>query len=150
MVEIWGVDQQKLKFTVLAYQFGGGSHSEYDRNWLRIVIDVDSKQGKWKSNDPSLLTWELLSIIDWFKAIRSKKNTETRLEFIEPNLAFSILEEQPERLLIRVHFDLESRPPNPSDQIDYYFDFQLNNKGLNTLISRLEREIINFPVRTRL
>ncbi|MET4084265.1 hypothetical protein ABIB40_004241 [Pedobacter sp. UYP30] len=83
-----------------------------DGNWLNIYLKVDSKVGKWQTIDPSLTTWEVQEITDWFEQLSADKEPEFRLiTFTEPNLSFELLNEPTDnKKLIRIKFDLECRP----------------------------------------
>ena len=59
MININCIESQNFKLTVLGYQFPATMFDQYDSNWLRIHIQVDSKLGKLASVDCNLLTWEI-------------------------------------------------------------------------------------------
>jgi hypothetical protein len=121
---------------------------DFDSNWLRIYIEVDSKMGKWKTVDSSLLTWEFEKITNWLKTIQQGERVEEQLEFIEPNLSFSLLKNSAKHAAVRVHFDLESRPKSAVDEEQYYIDFVVNHgQEFDKLIGEFEMELSKFPIR---
>jgi hypothetical protein len=61
-----GIDNQTVEFIITNYQFPDNQDGDWDGNRLNIYLKVDSKVGKWQTIDPSLTTWEVQEIIDWF------------------------------------------------------------------------------------
>jgi hypothetical protein len=148
-MKIFGVDDQSVELKITDYQFPNQSVSDqYDRNWLMICIDVKSKLGHWRTSDPSLLTWEVLELINWLYDISN--NIEVKwnpLEFIEPNLSFILIKGEDDKRCLRIKFDLESRPESAKDDIDYFVDCQLTNEALRQMAQGLKIELKKYPQR---
>ncbi|MGJ8733645.1 MAG: WapI family immunity protein [Cellulophaga sp.] len=63
------------------------------------------------------------------------------MEFIEPNLAFELINTGVDFNTIRIKFDLESKPQNADDEKDYFVDCNFNNSELNKIIEGLKKEL---------
>ncbi len=144
-----GIDNQTVELKITNYQFPDNQDGDWDGNWLNIYLKVDSKVGKWQTIDPSLTTWEVQKIIDWFDQLSADKEPEFRLmTFTEPNLSFELLNEPTENnKLIRIKFDLECRPKSATDDKEYFVDISAEKDELITIKERLNDELTKYPER---
>jgi hypothetical protein len=62
-------DNQTIELKIHNYQFPNSLDREYDDNWLNIYLKVESKVGHWQTIDPSLLTWDITELINWFRSL---------------------------------------------------------------------------------
>ncbi len=144
-----GVDSQTVELKITNYQFPDNQEGDWDGNWLNIYLKVDSKVGKWQTIDPSLTTWEVQEIIDWFDQLSADKEPEFRLmTFTEPNLSFELLNEPTDKnKLIRIKFDLECRPKSATDDKEYFVDISADRDELITIKKGLKDELNKYPQR---
>lgn len=144
-----GVDSQAVELQITNYQFPDNLEGDWDSNWLNIYLKVDSKVGKWQTIDPSLTTWEVQEIIDWFDQLSADKEPEYRLiTFTEPNLSFELLNEPTDNnKLIRMNFDLECRPNSAIDDKEYFVDISADREELITIKKGLKDELNKYPER---
>jgi hypothetical protein len=144
-----GVDSQTVELKITNYQFPDNQEGDWDGNWLNIYLKVDSKVGKWQTIDPSLTTWEVQEIIDWFDKLSADKEPELRLmTFTEPNLSFELLNEPSDNnKLIRIKFDLECRPKSATGDKEYFVDISADRDELNTIKKGLKDELNKYPER---
>ncbi len=142
-----GVDNQSVEFRITNYQYPNIIDCDFDSNWLLIYLNIKSKCGNWKTIDPSLLTSEVKKIIEWLNEISMNKSVEKNISFLEPNLEFTFIKDQPHSKIIRISFDLESRPKNANDEIDYYVDCELSNEELKKAAHDIMDELKSFPER---
>lgn len=144
-----GIDNQTVEFGITNYQFPDNNYGDWDGNWLNIYLKVDSNLGKWQTIDPSLTTWEVQGIIDWFDDLSKNNEPEYRLmTFTEPNLTFELLNEPTDKKkLIRINFDLEFKPKSAKDDKEYYVDLLTENEELNKLRDGLKNELNKYPER---
>ena len=98
-----------LQLRIVNCQYPENSTGQYDADWLRVEGIVTRPNGDWRFCDPCLLTWEALALSTWLDTWPNIANTEREIGFIEPNLAFEVLEPSINPIL-RVSFELESRP----------------------------------------
>ncbi|MEP0213649.1 MAG: hypothetical protein ABJD66_10570 [Cellulophaga sp.] len=137
-----GTNNQTVELRIIDYQFPKITNCEYNSNWLLIYLNVKSDFGNWQYTDPSLLVKEVLEIIDWLKKIYKNETPKYKcLEFIEPNLAFELINTGVDFNTIRIKFDLESKPQNADDEKDYFVDCNFNNSELNKIIEGLKKEL---------
>lgn len=143
-----GINNQFLEFKIDNYEFPEEESDYYDSNWLEIKMIVKSDLGNWETIDPALLTHEFESLIDWFDKLSKNEKVENELmDFIEPNIAFELLNNDNQVKRIRISFDLESRPKNANDEIDYFIDCDLDLIDLKRIFYNLKSELNRFPTR---
>ncbi len=61
-----GIDNQIVELRITNYQYPDINFGDWDGNWLLIYLNVKSNVGHWQTIDPSLTTWEVKELIDWF------------------------------------------------------------------------------------
>jgi hypothetical protein len=146
---IKGLNNQTVELKITNYQFPESLDRDLDGNWLNIYLKVDSVQGKWQTVDPSLTTWEVQDLIDWFKDLSCDSNPKwNNTEFTEPNISFHLLNDfKLSNKKIRIKFNLESRPNSAKDDNDYYVDFVVDNMELRRIASELTTELEKYPLR---
>ena len=146
---IKGIDNQTVELKITNYQYPTSLDRDWDGNWLNIYLKVESKIGNWQTVDPSLLTWEVQTLIDWFNELSANKKPEYLEQvFIEPNISFHLLNSCSDlEKQIKIRFDLESRPKNADDEIEYYVILIANNAELKKLAENLENELKIYPER---
>ena len=144
-----GVDNQTVELRVTNYQFPSSCDKDWDGNWLNIYLKVDSKQGKWQTIDPSLTTWEIQELIDWFNDLANNSKPKwTEMEFTEPNLSLCLNSDCKDfTKLIRMKFALESRPKSARGGKEYSVDFELDNLELKRIAIDLTSELKKYPIR---
>lgn len=144
-----GLDNQSVELKLTNYQFPDSNDREWDGNWLNIFIKVNSNLGDWQTIDPSLTTFEVQQLIDWFNDIAlSQRPKWIDQEFTEPNLSFKLLNDiESEQKLIRIAFDLESRPQSATDEKEYFVDFKANRNELIRIAKNLKNELDKYPER---
>lgn len=144
-----GIDNQVVELKIINYQYPEINDKDWDGNWLNIYINVKSQFGNWQTTDPSLTTWEVIQLIEWFDDLSINKKPKWKdQEFTEPNLAFYVLNlETDDYKTIRISFNLECRPQNATDEIDYFVDVHANNNELKRISNDLRKELEKYPVR---
>jgi len=143
----FGIDNQIVELRIINYQYPEITVGGWDSNWLNIYIKVQSRLGHWQAVDPSLTTWEVQRLINWFEALSSNiQHCDSYQEFTEPNLSFELLNENVTALrMLRIKFDLELRPQTANDDIDYFVDCIVDNDVFKRLADDLKNELKNFP-----
>jgi hypothetical protein len=144
-----GINNQTVEIKIHNYESPDITDKNYDGNWLNIYLNVKSDAGNWQTINSSLLTWEVKELIEWFKCLANKQLPKWKdQEFIEPNISFYLLNEhnQDEKLL-KIKFDLESRPKSAKDEIEYSVVFKADENELIRLANELEKELSKFPER---
>lgn len=145
------------------YQFGSSSTPrDWDANWLIITGRAKLADGRsWSFADPSLTTWEARELSSWLRSVLAGdvepapfggEEDERLLVFTEPNLGFSLADREAERVTLRCHLSLESRPPwlledTDSDLFDFFIEVSTPYSALAAAADEWDREISAFPVR---
>jgi hypothetical protein len=133
---------------IVGYQFQDPRPDEYDANWLRIQIAAANARGRWTAVDPSLLTWEVIALADWLECLAAGITCSDDQEFIEPNLCFRVV--GADRIL-RVYFELESRPPwapsNAAPEDDLWLSFPIDAEMLLAAAGSLRDQLQRYPRR---
>ena len=107
MVSFSNNQNQSILLETSNYQFPNfDGEDAFDKNWLQINIEVIDNQNKWKKTDPFLLSYEWLTIAQWFSdRANFKKLKWEGLGFIEPNITFHLKESN--RINNTINFDIE-------------------------------------------
>lgn len=145
-----GADGDQLTLSVYGYQFPS-TGDEYDDNWL-LVDHTASRGGRaWRSIGAILLTWEVAGLADWFDALAVKGPSELEFSFLEPNLRFACVWVSPNHAILRIFFELESRPNwARDDQIpeeEFWLDVPVRADDLKTAAAALREVLTRFPYR---
>ena len=143
-----GKDGQEVELIILGYQFPNDFDNEWDANWLRIYLKVKSNFGNWQTVDSSVTTWEIYKLIQWFHDLSINKRTaDPDMTFVEPNLAFELIDKTDESKTIQLRFDLESKPQSADDNKEYFINFQFLNQDLVIISKELSVQYGKFPIR---
>jgi hypothetical protein len=143
-----GIDNQTVEFKITNYQYPEIKTGDWDANWLLIYLNVKSKERQWQTIDPSMTTWEIRELINWFIDLsKNKKPKHKLLEFTEPNLSFEHIGYNKNKVSIRLRFALECRPQAPIEDIEYYVDFEFDLFEIRQIITELSKELNNYPER---
>jgi hypothetical protein len=114
-VEIVDSSGARFELKVLGYQFPHITDEPWDANWLSIQVSVDSARGSWSASDPSLVTADVAEIADWLLAIADGGSAADRLDFLEPNLSFELLQAAEDRARLRVCSNWSCVPIGPRE-----------------------------------
>ena len=146
---IKGINNQTVELRITNYQYPSSLDRDWDGSWLNIYLKVESKSGNWQTIDPSLTTWEVQGLIDWFNDLSNNSKPKwSDMEFTEPNLSLYLQNDFNDfNKLIRIKFDLESRPKSALDDKEYFVDFEVDNLELKRITNDLSSELKRFPIR---
>lgn len=158
-------DGPRISLDIVGYQFpdkpGAGDGRDWDANWLVVAGEARSGDGRtWSFRDPCLTTWEARRLGRWLQDVIDGSVLPSELDggpeerllvFTEPNLAFSLEDRSADRLVLRVHLSLESRPPwlGPGDPdiFDYYLSVRLSVDELALAVASWQQRLVTFPER---
>lgn len=138
--------------SIVGYQFPAEATAPYDSNWLNVLVSVEHPRGRWRAQDPCLLTYEVASLADWLARVPTLSGAATEgLSFLEPCLAFEVVASGAGNHLLRVVFDHELRPPWApwdSPEVDEVFvDIPIDREQLERASADLRRALERFPQR---
>lgn len=144
-----GIENQTVELKIINYQYPEINDDNWDDNWLNIYLNVKCKVGHWQTVDPSLTTWEVQELINWFdKLSKNSRSKYTNMLFTEPNLSFELLNDyKADSKTFRIKFNLEPRPQSASDDKEYFVDFVADNNELKRISMALKSELNKYPER---
>ena len=142
-------NDQTVELKIHNYEFPDTLNKDYDANWLDICLKIENPDWKWETIDPSLLTWDVKALIEWFKTIANNEKPKfTEISNLEPNISFALLNEYSEKVKkFQIKLDAESRPPFAKNNAESCFIFNADEAELKRIITELENELEKFPVR---
>lgn len=151
MVSFSNNQNQSILLETSNYQFPDfDGDDKFDKNWLQIKIEVIDNQKKWKNTDPFLLSYDWLTIAQWFFDRANFKQPKWEgLGFIEPNITFHLKESN--RINNTINFDIElSLECIPSfykedDIVKYNFSF--TSEQCEEIAEMCKKEYEKFPER---
>lgn len=138
----------RLALRALQYEFPAHtSPGDYDSNWLRIQGWVERVDGRWKFNDPCLLTHELAELIEWLRALPSPPSDS--IDFLEPLLAFSTSEH--DEWTIRVQLRAEAVPESVGGEQRWRegvtLELVTTPEQRDRIVAELEADLAKYPPR---
>ena len=144
-----GINDQSVELKITNYQFPENADGDWDSNWLNIYLKVKSDVGNWQTVDPSLTTWDVKSLINWFDNLSNNIQPVCKdICFLEPNISFELMDSfDPKSKTIRIKFNLESRPQSATDEKDYFVDLIVDNDELKGIVLDLQKELEKYPER---
>jgi hypothetical protein len=153
-------DGESVSLAVVSYQFPGETSEYWDSNWLIIAGAIRAGHRRWKFRDACLTAFEAPGISAWLRSAAANEIEPSTLDpevgwspslvFVEPTLAFSVA--PVDGLVIRVHFSLESAPPEFTfeqrvDIWQFFVDLPVSSAALLSAADEWENELRSFPVR---
>ena len=141
----------RFTLDVLDYQYPDRTVDEYgyDINWLKVKVDVETSEKSWSLTDPSLLSWELAQLSDWFASLAQGDLKQPHPVFIEPVLRF-LLAETETGTKLRVILAYEALPPGADRYSELHLDFDLDPHLLQHAAAGLRTLVERFPERVSL
>ncbi len=154
-MQLAGANDTILRLSIRGYAHPGSERAEnynpYSEDFLTVSIDVRTAKGSWKATSPSLLTMEARDLTRWLQSVSDGAEPGENLEFLDPVLYFEYGGERDGRVVLRVGFGLELRPPwagrNEVDAMDHLFEFEVTPDELKRAAATLTAELEPFPTR---
>jgi uncharacterized protein (TIGR02996 family) len=142
-----GPSDRALDLEPLGYEFDRASR-DYDANWMVVRMEARDGRRQWSAVDAAFLTWELLDLAAWFRAIAdAAPHVREMFGAIEPNLSF-VVEGRGDAARVRAEFDAEFLPPQGEEATPCDFiEFQPGSAGLRRFADGLSLAMRPFPVR---
>ena len=134
------IESAGLRIEVLGYQFPENNICVWDGNWLEIVFRCEQPGRKAAFRDHCLRTDELERYAQQLREMANGSIDEASLDTMEPYLKWQI--KRGPRLLSHVREAQVHSEPNE-------FTFELNERDLGPLISRIDAVLSKYPVRAR-
>jgi uncharacterized protein (TIGR02996 family) len=137
-----GPGDRALELEPLRYELEAASN-DYDANWVVVRMAARDGPRHWSSTDPAYVTWELLGLAEWFRAIADGP-AEVWKEFWgdEPNLSFRA-EGRGDDARVTAEFAAEFTPLEGGTAIE----FRPGRECLRRFADALSLAMQAFPVR---
>ena len=151
MVSFSNNQNQSILLETSNYQFPNfDGEDAFDKNWLQINIEVIDNQKKWKNTDSFLLSYEWLTIAQWFSDRANFKQLKREdLGFIEPNITFQLKESN--RINNTINFDiklsLECIPSFYKGTGIVKYNFSFTSEQCEEIAKMCKKEYEKFPER---
>ena len=151
MVSFSNNQNQSILLETSNYQFPNfDGEDAFDKNWLQVNIEVIDNQKKWKNTDPFLLSYEWLTIAQWFSDRANFKQLKREgLGFIEPNITFQLKESN--RINNTINFDiklsLECIPSFYKRTGIVKYNFSFTSEQCEEIAKMCKKEYEKFPER---
>jgi len=147
-----GLEGNELELRVVGYQFPFDLTDPWDSNWLAVSVRVVSPDGTWEVVDPCLTTWEAKHLVRWLvNAAARDPDAAAPVTFTEPNLSVTARHKpaDPNRVLVRVCFELELRPPwmGATGAGELCVDLDVGRAALARAAAALLGDLVRFPQR---
>jgi hypothetical protein len=114
-MQLHSPDGASVELRITGYQW------DVDATWLQVCGHITLADGKtWDFEESCLTTRDAREVGSWLREAAAGTvppspvaggEPEGLLDFLEPNIAFSVEERTADRVRIRIHFSLESLPP---------------------------------------
>ncbi len=139
-----------LLFSIKGYQYQNCYKDmyEHDKNWLNVWVKIKTNEAVYEAQDPTMLTWELKELLDWFVSIsKAKVPKHKTITFIESTIYFKLQNENiKEGVNLNVHLCCELNPKHWETK-DYVFATKLNQNEIKEVISKIRKLIKQYPKR---
>jgi hypothetical protein len=150
-MRIENLQGDRFELKILGYQFPWTNDDRWDSNWLLIKTIASLGGWSWSAVCPCLTTFEVAELAVWFEALDGDLEGDLKCAFTEPNLEFQVVTNDTGERLLRIFFELESRPLWASSNIAYlkdlWLDFNLSAIDLPVASHELISELKEFPQR---
>ena len=154
-MQLAGANGIVLQLSVAGYAYPGVERREqynpYNEDFLTVSIEVATPRGSWRATQPALLTMEARELAKWLRLVSDGAEQGENIEFLDPLLYFEYGGERGARIILRVGFGLEFRPPwaerSHVDAQDFLFDFEVTSEELKSAAPSLAGELESFPTR---
>jgi hypothetical protein len=122
-------------------------------NLLRQKINVNSTYGAWQAEFPGFTTYEAAWLAEWLEQVASGSAIRQRLDFLEPSLAFTLLD-LPAGHGLRIYLEGQSRPAwmygRSGGTHDTWLDFpHVTHDELFQAAIELRKALLKYPERKR-
>lgn len=132
-----------IELTIERYQFGYRiDNDEFDNNWLVVHLKVDNGNDFWEKSDAALLQWEAEDLNSFLKNKKPGK-----INFIEPNLSFSLNIGNDRKFLLSVILAQEYLPSSVPISDQYKIEFELTDNEIDEIVRCYKEELSNYPKR---
>ena len=124
-----------------------GARESFTTNRLSVRIRGVRDRAEWTVEGPFLLTWEVVKLSDWLRAVATGHDTSHSVDFSELHLDVEVTERTSTAVTLRVYFELEARPPWALPDEDFYVELTTSPAAVAGAAASLRDALTSFPPR---
>jgi len=140
-------DGSELETGISGYEFPDNTGKEHDLNRLNVHGRVKSARLCWEFCGPWLLTWEIVSLAKWLKAVAEDGASVKTLRFTEPCLRCRLARKSGNLATVKVCFSHEAKPSRMEGN-NVWLALEVTDDELIRASASLLSELSRFPVRS--
>ena len=137
-----------FELNILDYENAPDSPSSADRNLLWVAVRSGWQHHQSTSTAAILHTYEVESLINWFRYLHTTGRPQGRLLFSEPCLSFECISADTDEFLLQIKLAFEVAPDWHDDPFSpFWLPVVVPKRKLVDAIDQLAAQFLNFPVR---
>lgn len=137
-----------FELNLLDYEHAPDSPSTADRNLLWVAIRSGWQHHQSTSTAAILHTFEVSTLLDWFRHLHTTGRSQGRLTFHEPCLSFECISADSDEFLLQIKLAFEIAPDWHSDPFSpFWLPVVINKAKLADAINQLSDQFLSFPIR---
>src|SRR5258708_1561134 len=110
-----GKNGNELELAFLKESYADVQDGSGDSGWLTVIFRAATADETWEESSPCLNIFEFQTLAEWLEAVgqgaeREGEPETGEVELLEPELKFSVTNQDKDNVTIRVGFHLTDRP----------------------------------------
>ena len=137
-----------FELNILDYEHSLESPSPADRNLLWVAVRSGWQHHQSMSTAAIIHTYEVESLINWFRHLHTTGRPQARLLFSEPCLSFECISADTDEFLLQIKLAYEVAPDWHDDPFSpFWLPVVVPKRKLVAAIDQLADQFLHFPVR---
>jgi hypothetical protein len=120
-----------------------------DDTAITIAFRVVTPQDEWEETAPCLNIFEITNLAEWLEGLVGLRPEIGELELLEPELKFSVVGDNGDRVTIRIDFHLHDRPEefNVDAHTDqHHVDIHIERSQVKVAIAQLRQDLLELGI----
>jgi len=123
-----------------------------DDTAITVTFRVATPEEEWEETAPVLNAFEIKNLAEWLEGIVGLRPEIGELELLEPELKFSVVGDNGDRVTIRIDFHLEERPAElnvDSDTDMDHVELEMERSQVRIALQQLRDDLkdLNLPLK---
>jgi hypothetical protein len=139
-----GEDGTEFELGLLADRLDDFQDSFGDDTAITVSFRVATQDDEWEETAPVLNAFEIKNLAEWLEGIVGLRPEIGELELLEPELKFSVVGDNGDRVTIRIDFHLEKRPEEygvDSDTDADHVDIKIERSQVRVALEQLREDL---------
>ena len=137
-----------FELDILDYEHAPDTFSPADRNLLWVAIRSGWQHHQSMSTAAILHSYEVESLLNWFRHLQDTGHPQGRLLFSEPCLSFECISADTDEFLLQIKLAFEVAPNWHNDPFSpFWLPVVVPRRKLADAIHQLAKQFVDFPVR---